>query len=72
MPVGIRLLAGLPGTTGDLSRVQWCGASKVAEPYGQCGHLVALEFRDAGGVAQVGRAELMVEVAHRDSVWRVT
>jgi hypothetical protein len=33
---------------------------------------VALELHDAGGVADgVGRAKLMVEVAHRDSVRHV-
>jgi hypothetical protein len=34
---------------------------------------VALELHDAGGVADVGRAGLMIEVARRDSVvWHVT
>jgi hypothetical protein len=69
------LLVGLPGMTGDLLWVvRWCGESRAAEPCGQCGRLVVLEVHDAGGVAHsdVGRAGLMVEVAHRDSVWHVT
>lgn len=33
---------------------------------------MALELHIAGRVADVGRAGLMVEVAHRDSVWHVT
>lgn len=33
---------------------------------------MALELHDGGGVVDVGRAGLMVEVAHRDSVRHVT
>ena len=61
-------LAGLPGMTGDLLLVHWCGESRAAERCGQCGRLMALELHDAGGVADVGRAGLMAEVVHRYSV----
>jgi hypothetical protein len=40
--------------------VHWCGDSRAAEPCGQCRRLAT--------VADVGRAGLKVEVAHRDSV----
>jgi hypothetical protein len=73
VPVGIQLLlAGLPEMTENLLWVHWCGESRAAESCGQCERLVALELHDAGGVADgVGRAKLMVEVAHRDSVRHV-
>ena len=73
VPVGMRLLpAGLPGMTGNLLCIHWQGESRAAEPRGQGGRLVGLELHDAGGVADEGRAGLMVEVAHRDSVWHIT
>jgi len=73
VPVGMRLLlGGFPGMTGNLLWVRWCGESRDAEPCGQCGRLVAFELddADAGDVADVGRAGLMVEEvdpSHRDS-----
>jgi hypothetical protein len=41
------------------------------EPCGRCGRPVALALDGTGGVADVGRVALMVEVVHRDSVWQV-